>query len=47
MIICLADCPEEYGDDFEGIIRLIKAKGIVSFARTTGIIHDIIKYVDG
>ncbi len=46
MIIKLEDCPEGYDDTFESILKLIKDKGKVSFAKTSGFIHDVIKYED-
>jgi len=47
MIIKLADCPEGYEDTIESVLQLIRDKKQVYFARTTGFVHDIIRYEDG
>ena len=47
MIIKLLDCPEKLGDTFEDIIALVRQKGIVDLAKTTGINHDVIRYSEG
>ena len=47
MIIKLADCPEGYEESFESILQMVRDKKKIYFARTTGFIHDIIRYEDG
>lgn len=47
MIIKLLDCPEEYADDFQGILALIRDKGVVDLAKSTGIVNHVIRYTEG
>lgn len=44
MIIALDDCPQQYSEDFEGVLKFIRDKKRVCFAKPTGYVHDIIVY---
>lgn len=44
MIIKLEDCPDQYGDSFEDILAFLREKKRFSFAKTSGYIHDVIKF---
>jgi len=44
MIIRLEDCPNKYDETFEGVIQLIKDLKVISFAKTKGYCHDLIRY---
>ena len=47
MIIRLLDCPEGYSDDYDGLLQLLRDKGRLAFARTSGCTQDVLKYEDG